>query len=230
MENPLLVILKFVPNAPVGTVSDVVVTLLYGNRIPKFAAIGPALFRSIVDVPTYGNTRLLAIPNAVVVNTVFPRGVQVIPSGELASVLFVPVPAATHTDPFHATAHPRPPLKTVVDCAAHTPLVHVTTAFVPDPTVTPIDPFHPPPEHSVKRLGVTPAQVIASDDVAIELDAPAPLATHTDPFQNTSSPVVRILFPDVEPVHTIPSREVAIVFVPDPTATHNDPLHATPFP
>jgi hypothetical protein len=41
---------------------------------------------------------------------------------------------------------------------------------------------------------------------------------------------VKILFAPVIPVHVMPSLEYAIEFVPEPTATHRVPYHATPFP
>jgi hypothetical protein len=50
--------------------------------------------------------------------------------------------------------------------------------------------------------------------------------------------VVRMAFPEVDPVHVIPSEEYASWFVPSPPATHLVPFHAsaiqlvdkTPFP
>ena len=51
------------------------------------------------------------------------------------------------------------------------------------------------------------------------------------PFHATSYPaVLKILAEFDTAVHCISSLEYAIVFVPEPTATHRVPFHATPFP
>ena len=58
---------------------------------------------------------------------------------------------------------------------------------------------------------------------------PVPTAIHVDPFQATLYPAdVKVVLP--KPDQLIPLLEVIMVFVVSPTATHSDPLYATPFP
>jgi hypothetical protein len=135
------------------------------------------------EIPTYGNTRLLAIPRQTVENIFDPNPVQLFPLVEYASVFELPIPPITHHDPFQAT-----------------PLPQVARGFV------------------VASLQLLPF-------VEYLIDPPIPPATHIDPFQATLRPKVE-KEPEDAPLQLLPLLEYAIVLVPDPTATHNEPFQA----
>ena len=81
-----------------------------------------------------------------------------------------------------------------------------------------------------------PVQSIPFVDVAIEFPSPSadPIATHNDNdgLQATPNPFSKIVVP-ARPVQSIPFVDVTTEFPPgfpaSPTATHNEPFHATPF-
>ena len=70
-----------------------------------------------------------------------------------------------------------------------------------------------------------PYQFIPSVENANELE-PVPPAIHNCPFHDIVLQLLNIEFPLIEDAHLIPSKDVAIVFVPEPTATHIYPFQA----
>jgi hypothetical protein len=111
-----------------------------------------------------------ATPRPEYLNKLFPLWFQVLPSGEVAIVAELPLPAptATHKDPFHAI--PIPVTKVEFPNPFQViPSVEVAIVLDPPPTATHNDPFHAIPDAPPPKILVpNPVQVIPSGDVAIE--------------------------------------------------------------
>ena len=155
--------------------------------------------------------------------------VHVIPSSDV-TIVFVPVPTATHNPYCESHTIPRPVVNTDVLSVHVIPSGDVDIALVPAPTATHRALLHATPCPDVVS-DVLPVHVLPFGDVATVF-VPEPVANHNDNREFHAIPYPEpenVVFP--LPVHEIPSGDVTIVFVaPSPTATHKDPFHAIPRP
>ena len=104
--------------------------------------------------------------------------VHVIPSIDV-TIVFVPVPTATHNPDCESHVIPRPVVNVVVLSVHVIPSTDVAIALVPEPTATHRAPLNATPCPDVVSGDVLSVHVIPFGDVAIVF-VPAPVAIHKD--------------------------------------------------